>query len=183
MKIKFIFALAISACLLASPAFSQKTIQSSGGFMGRYAQAISVDPFVFLVNKVFNVTYEHRVGADNSLTGFLQYYKPLSYWSGVGLGVSYRWYIDITKEGKKALEGFSVGPLLGFTYWSLDNVLYEDQGWGSGAQLFIGAEVNYKFTFDGWFIEPNIKYSFPLGDLTGLDYTFYGFGVNLGWAW
>lgn len=182
MKIKFIIAFAILAAVIITPAFSQKTIGSSG-IMGKYGQAISIDPLVFLINKVFNVTYEHRIGEANSLTIFGQYFSPNEWWTGYGIGASYRWYIDITKDGKRALDGFSVGPMVGFSYWTMDNVFWESQGWGSGGQLYIGGEVNYKFQFENWFIEPNIKYSFPIGDLVGLNYDYYGLGVNAGYAW
>jgi hypothetical protein len=182
MKIKSIVAFLIFAAVLVAPVYSQKTISSSG-ILGKYGQAISIDPLVFLINKVFNVTYEHRIGESNSLTIFGQYFNPTSYWTGYGIGASYRWYIDIMKDGKRALDGFSVGPMVGFTYWTLDNVYWADQGWGDGGQLYIGAEVSYKFQFENWFIEPNIKYSIGIGELTGLSYDYYGLGVNAGYAW
>lgn len=180
MKLRIILPLFLLVAVFVSPAFSQKTIGggSSGG--GNYGQAISADPLDFLINDLINVTYEHRLGSDNSLTVFFQYYNPVEYWTGLGIGASYRWYFDIVKQGSRALEGFSFGPYGALTYWSFDDDYLDYE---SEATLHVGIEVAYKWIFDGFVVEPIFKYGIPISKVTGLSYDYYGLGCNIGYAW
>ncbi|MCL2039285.1 MAG: hypothetical protein FWG85_02520 [Bacteroidetes bacterium] len=144
------------------------------------SKVVSVDP-LDLINGRINATFENKMSAKNSFTVNASYWSYWDWLSAMGIGGSYRWYIDPFEEGKSALNGLSLGPRVDMFYWS-SNFEYDDP-W---VTLAIGAEVNYKWAFgDGgkWSVEPTIKFMFPV--VKGKKYTYYtnyGFGVNLGYA-
>ncbi len=171
MKNRTILALLAALVLMSSSAFAQK-----------YTSNISIDPLDLLVGKKLNLTYEHRLSAENSFTIFGSYIKWSDNWSATGIGGSYRWYLDAFKEGKTALNGLSVGPLAAVTFWTWDGggVLSYD----GGTTFLVGGEVAYKWIFKNQFsVEPIMRVAFPLGELDGLSYSGFGFGVNLGYSW
>lgn len=173
MKNRTILALLLAFVLVSSNAFAQ-----------RYTSNISLDFLDYFVGKKLNITYEHRLSAQNSITVMGSYVKISDDWSGQSIGASYRWYIDAFKEGKTALNGFSVGPAASIIFWSYDGKKYGNYGYDNGSTIQIGGEAAYKWTFSNQFtVEPILRLTFPLSDLTGLSYNGFGFGVNLGYSW
>lgn len=148
------------------------------------SKVVSIDP-IDLINGRINATFENKMSATNSFTINASYWSFNKYLSAGGVGASYRWYIDPFEEGKKSLNGLSVGPRLDFFYWTYDWSEWHMDNY-SYTTLAIGGEVNYKWAFgDGgkWIIEPSIKIAFPILKEKGYDhYTNYGFGVNIGYA-
>ena len=183
MKVKIISIFLLFAfvfCAATEDSLSQKRKVKK---LGRYSKSISADPFEFLVFNVFNATYEQRLSRNNSFTLFASYYNFSSDWTAFGIGASYRWYSDAFEDNKKALEGLSYGPMIRYSYWSFartDYYEYEDYG---GSYLVLGAEVAYKWIFDDFVVEPNIKIGFPVLNVQHLGYDPYGIGINIGYAW
>jgi hypothetical protein len=158
---------------------------SAAKFTTNSKSILSVDP-VDLINGRVNVTYEMADplfgGKNNSLTVSGSYWGYSEWLTAFGVGASYRWYLDPFDEGKRSLNGLSVGPRLDFYYWGYDYYGFSD----SWSTLAIGAEVNYKWVFaKGKFsVEPTFKFTFPIlkPDYGYFGYTNWGFGVNLGYA-
>ncbi len=146
---------------------------------GGYKYNVSIDPIDLLVSDVLNANFEFKLSNSNSFLVSASYYRYSDILTGFGIGGTYRWYFDLVKDGKKALEGFSVGPCARISYWSWDIANSE-----SDAYFTIGAEAAYKWIFDGgWSIEPIFRISFGLTDVTYLsDYNSFGLGVNLGYS-
>ena len=165
--------------LLATTFFAATLNINAASYTTSKGAVISVDP-VDLINGRLNATYEKKLSPSNSLTINGSYWMYNSYLNAFGVGASYRWYLDPFEEGKKAMNGLSVGPRLDFYYWSYDYLGF-DHSWST---LAIGAEVNYKWVFsDKWSVEPTIKFAIPILKEKGYDYyTNYGFGVNIGYC-
>jgi hypothetical protein len=146
---------------------------------GAYKYTISADPIDLLVSDVLNATFEMKINNTNSFTLFASYYHYTEWVSGYGIGGSYRWYIDLFKEGNKALKGFSVGPLARISYWTNDFANTQNS-----AFFAIGGEAAYKWIFEGgWTLEPILRLTFGLNDVGWLgDYKSFGLGVNLGYS-
>lgn len=146
-----------------------------------YKQAISIDPLDFLVSKVFNATYEHQLSKENSFTVFFSYYNYSDYWDAYGIGGSYRWYLtDLLKDKKNPIEGLSVGPMARVSFWSSDYYQLEDE---NSIYLVIGGEAAYKWVFNDFIVEPILRLGFGVTDISGLGYSGWGAGVNVGYAW
>ena len=148
-----------------------------------YQKAVSIDPIDFLVSKVFNATYEHKLSPANSFTVFVSYYDYSDYWSAFGIGASYRWYLrDIIQDNETPIGGLSVGPMARISFWDYTgpNPLRLDY---DGSLFVIGAEAAYKFTFDNWYIEPILRLGFAVSKLDNLGYDPMGGGINFGYAW
>lgn len=149
-----------------------------------YTNVLTCDPVDLLVSKVLNATFEHRVSYDNTFTITGSYYKYSDNWSAFGIGGSYRWYIDLFKEGKKPLEGFSVGPMLRLSWWNWDGDNKYGHSYDGGTYVVIGGEAAYKWVFsEHWVVEPIIRLGFGVTDVTGLGYEGWGAGVNFGYTW
>ena len=159
--------------------FTAATLGHAASYTTSKGAAISIDP-IDLINGRVNLTYEKKLGANNSLTINGSYWSWASWLSAFGVGASYRWYIDPFDEGKTTMNVLSVGPRADFFFWSYD-LSYVDHTYTTFA---IGAEVNYKWTFsDKWIVEPTLKLMIPVKKESGYDYyNNYGFGVNLGMA-
>lgn len=144
---------------------------------------ISIDPFDLLISDVVNVTFEAACGKNSSFTINGSFYNYNKYWTAWGLGASYRWYIDLFKEGKKHLNGFSVGPMARVSWWSFD----DDKGYygyDGGTYVTVGGEAAYKWIFgSGFSIEPIVRLGFGVTDIDGLGYDGWGAGINLGYTW
>lgn len=163
-------------------ALAMISISASADYTTNKTSVISVDPLDLINAGRINAIYETKFGnANNSLTINGSYWSWSEYGSAIGAGVSYRWYLDPFKEGKKALNGLSLGPRLDYYYWTWDFFAgYSDYSYST---LAIGGEVNYKWVFDNqWVVEPNIKFGIPILKESGGSYTSYGFGLNLGYA-
>ena len=168
-------------------AASLTTIAADKNYTTSKNKVVSLEPFDFLFNGRINATFETKMGASNSLTINGSYWDLSKYWSAFGLGASYRWYLDPFEEGKKALNGLSVGPRIDFFFWTYDySSVISGHKSETSSSFAIGGEVNYKWAFgDGgkWVIEPTLKLMFPVRKADGLSgYSSYGFGVNLGYA-
>ena len=143
-----------------------------------YANSISADP-LSLAFHVFNATYEHRVSPMNSFTIFGSYFTFVD-WTAYGVGASYRWYFNIN-DGKNPLAGLSAGPVAAFSTWTWDGAAY--WGYEGGGTFSIGGQAAYKWIFGGFVLEPNVMILFQTKKLSGLDWSPFGIGVNLGYAW
>ncbi|MDR0926598.1 MAG: DUF3575 domain-containing protein [Ignavibacteria bacterium] len=153
---------------------------SAANYTTNAVNVISINPFS-LIDGLLNVTFEHKLSAKNSLTVNASYWGYESYATGIGIGASYRWYIDLFEEGKSATNGLSIGPRLQYYHWSYS----WDNDWAdfSYSSLSLGVEIAYKWVFDNkWVVEPTLNYSFPIVKKSGYSFTDYGFGVNLGYA-
>ncbi len=142
-------------------------------------KAIGANP-VGLLFRIFNAKYEQKLSTMSSFT-VQGYYFPLLDWAGYGFGGSYRWYLDMGDQ-KKALEGFSVGPVASVAFWSWTGSFYNYNG---GTIFFLGGSAAYKWIFSGGFtVEPEALVTFPVNTLTGFSgYSSFGLGVTLGYAW
>lgn len=161
--------------------FALLIMASSANAQGKnaYQYNISIDPFDFVVSKTLNATFEYKLSSENSFTIAGSYYKYNDWWSAFGIGGSYRWYIDLFKEGNRALTGFSVGPCARLSFWTWD--AYGSTS--SETQLSLGGEAAYKWIFKGgWSVEPILRLTFGVLDVPGLDYGGWGAGVNLGYS-
>lgn len=145
-----------------------------------YHQAITIEPLQFLYNHVLTVTYEQQIAPKNSFTVNAAYMTLSTWASGLSVGGSYRFYLMQEKE--RAIKGFSFGPTISATFWSVDNSYYNYEG---GTAISIGAEANYKWILeDGWTVEPTFRLFFPLNNLEGYGgWNTWGFGANVGYAW
>jgi hypothetical protein len=171
VMMKRILILTIAAVMMLSSAMD---VQSKN-----YTKAISLDPLDFLINRVLNVTYEHQISKENSFTVFASYYSPDEYWSAIGIGGSYRWYLSkVLQDNKIPIEGLSVGPMARFIYWSWELGSASD----TYAAVILGGEAAYKFVFDDWVIEPIIRLGIQVTDVSA-GYNGWGVGVNAGYAW
>lgn len=148
-----------------------------------YSRAISVDPLDFLISKVFNATYEHKLSPTNSFTIFASYYSYSDWWSAYGIGGSYRWYLtELLNDNTTPIGGLSVGPMAKISFWSFDGPTYWT--YDGGTSIIIGAEAAYKYNFaDNWFVEPIVRLGFAVTDLDGLAYDPMGGGLNIGYSW
>jgi hypothetical protein len=170
-------AIAIFFACTAAPA-------SAASYTTGANNVISIDPLDLLISGRINATFEHKMSAKNSLTINASYYSFSDWWSAIGVGASYRWYVDPFEEGKSALNGLSLGPRVQYFSWNWDGPDYGYGDWGNYSSFSIGVEVAYKWTFSSkWVIEPIFKYTFPV---MKKDYGFtpddWGLGVNLGYA-
>ncbi len=143
-----------------------------------YSNSISANP-IGLAFGVLNATYENKLSPTNSFTIFGLYYGYTD-WAAFGVGGSYRWYLDIN-EGKRPIEGLSVGPMAEFGFWSWSGPSYITND--GGASFAIGGEVAYKWVFNKFVVEPIVRLSIPVVKIHGLTYHSFGGGVNLGYAW
>jgi hypothetical protein len=146
-------------------------------------KVVSLNPFA-LTWGYFNVQLEKKMGTNNSGTISLGYNYYWENWTGLYVGASYRWYLDPFEEGKKSLNGLSVGPRVDVVYWSIDSD-YKWADYGSYLGITIGAEVSYKWVFgDGkWAVEPGFNFGIPLVKKNyGFSPQAYGWGVNLGYC-
>ncbi len=156
---------------VSNNAYSQKV-------MKKYNQSITGNP-VALAFGLLNATYEQQVSKENSFTVFGSYWS-FGGWNAFGFGGSYRWYL--MQDDKKALEGFSFGPMASVGFWSYDNTGYTD--FGTGTSFAIGAEGAYKFIFDGGFtVEPIIQLGINVLEVNGLSYRAFSVGANIGYSW
>jgi hypothetical protein len=144
----------------------------------KYSSAITADPFGLVWGQL-NATYEFQTSPENSITIFGSYWGYAD-WSAFGFGGSYRWYLGFIKDGKKIIEGFSFGPRAELGFWTWNGSYYNYDG---GMTVAIGGEAGYKWIWGGFVLEPNFRLMFPVSKVTGLSYTGYGFGVNVGFAW
>lgn len=171
---KFFTSMLIVALLvgMSNFAYSQKTVK-------KYNQSITANP-VALAFGLFSFTYEQQIAKENSFTAFGSYWS-FGDWTAIGLGGSYRWYLF--QEDKRALEGFSFGPMISIGFWSFANeIAYID--YDGGTSLAVGGEAAYKFVFDGGFsVEPIIQLNLNFLDISGLDYRPFSVGCNIGYAW
>lgn len=169
--------LTLFAMCFAFIAFSTSSNAQEKNHPGTYS--LTIDPFDFLVSKTLDVTFEYKLSPKNSFTISGLYIPYNDRWSGFGLGVSYRWYFDLFKEGKKSLNGFSFGPMARASWWSDDLKIHDDETFFS-----IGGEVAYKWVFSGgWTVEPIIRLSFGVSEISGLGYEPIGAGINVGYTW
>jgi hypothetical protein len=138
-------------------------------------KAIGANP-VGLLFRIFNAKYEQKLSPTNSFT-VQGYYFPLLDWAGYGFGGSYRWYFE-----KKALEGFSVGPVASIAFWSWTGSVFNYEG---GTMVLLGGSAAYKWIFSGGFaLEPELMLTFPVNTFTGFSgYSSFGVGLTLGYAW
>lgn len=173
-KLFFIFAITL-AVMAITPAPSQAAVNSS------HEYALSVDPFDLLIGDALNLTFESKINNKNSFTLGFDYYHYNSNWSAIGFGASYRWYIDLFKEGKKGMNGFSVGPMAKVSWWTYDG---NNTNYDNSAYVVVGGECAYKWIFSsGWMIEPILRLGFGVNNVDGLDYSGWGAGINLGYTW
>ena len=175
----------ISSVLICVVTLFALVIQANAAdYTTKKTKVISIDPLDLLFEGRINATFETKMSPTNSLTINATYWNYTKYFYAIGAGASYRWYVDPFEEGKKGLNGFSVGPRAEFFSWTWDPGI---KGWETESEitLSIGAEVAYKWTFsDKWVVEPIFKLGFPVKkpDWGGWSYTNWGLGVNLGHA-
>ncbi|HET7152426.1 MAG TPA: hypothetical protein VFJ29_01575 [Candidatus Kapabacteria bacterium] len=148
----------------------------------QYSNSIGADPISLAFGRLA-VTYEHRVSTSNSFSIFGSYWSFID-WAAYGIGGSYRWYLDVGND-KQALEGLSVGPLIGFASWSWSgDAAFLNTSYSGGISIIICGSAAYKWVFGGFVVEPNATISFNAVQPTGLSgYNAFGLGVNLGYAW
>ena len=144
----------------------------------KYNQNIAANP-LGLIFGILNVTYEQQIQPKNSFTVSGFFYSYDEDWTGGVIGGSYRFYL--LQEDKRAIEGFSFGPLAQIAFWSYNGHAAYD----GGSVFYIGGEAAYKWVFNKNFsVEPIFSLFFGLNQLTGLGgFQSYGLGVNLGYAW
>ena len=140
-----------------------------------YSNAISINPFALVWSWV-DITYETQLSPTNSLTIFGSFYSS-GWWTSYGIGASYRWYLDLFKDGKSPIEGFSVGPRAAVNWWSWDNYYGYIGDNDNHIGFAIGGEAGYKWVWGGFMVEPLITLMFGSN-----DYGSWG-GVNVGYAW
>ncbi len=179
MKIRTSIILALAVVLLALPAGNMKAQEKSGL---NYGHVISANP-IGLALGIFNATYEHRLSKTNSLTVSGYFYSYASSWAAYGVGGSYRWYLNVFEDGKKPIEGLSVGPAAVISFWSYDWDGYGNSPYDGGTSIAIGGEAAYKWIFGSFSVEPLFQLLISLVDISGLSYQSWGLGVNLGYAW
>lgn len=144
-----------------------------------YSQSITANP-LGLAFGLLNATYEQQLSPNNSFT-VSGYYFSITDWNAYGIGGSYRWYIDLFKTRQKPIEGFSVGPKAGFSFWGWDGItgIYDD-----GMTITIGGEALYKWVWDGFALEVGINLDFPVIKPKGLSgLTPFGLVAAVGYAW
>src|SRR5579883_2806914 len=90
----------------------------------QYANSIGADPISLAFGRLA-VTYEHRVSTTNSFSIFGSYWSFVD-WTAYGIGGSYRWYLDVGND-KQALEGLSVGPIVGIAFWSWGGTVFRSE--------------------------------------------------------
>lgn len=146
----------------------------------RYSHNISGDLLNYLEVDRFDVTYEHQLSAMNSFTIIGSWYDYSSYFDIFGLGASYRWYPKLFEDGKKSLEGFSVGPMITMVYWKYSYLSRDD----TYITFNIGGEAAYKWVFNGFSVEPKITLLIQINKPDNFS-TWKGvsLGCNLGYAW
>lgn len=160
-------------------AFSDSSNAQERNHKGNYS--LSVDPGELLLKNVLNVTFEYKLSPKNSFTVVGSYYNYNEWWKAYGIGGSYRWYIDLFKEGKNGLNGFSVGPMLRASWWNFD---YNGYTGDTETLVAIGAEAAYKWVFSGgWTVEPILRLSFGVSEISSLGYEPIGAGINVGYTW
>lgn len=145
----------------------------------RFENAISVDPVDLLIGKTLSVTYEHQVAKINTITGSVLYARYDEHWSAFGIGACYRWYPLFLDDGKKPIEGLSVGPMARLLFFNFSNGPVSE----NDTYIVIGGDAAYKWIFDKWVVEPVFHLGIGLTSITGLGYNGWGLGVNLGYAW
>jgi hypothetical protein len=144
-----------------------------------YNQCIGGNPLGLLFG-VLSVVYEQKVQPKNTFV-VAGYYWNYSNWSAYGIGGSYRWYLKPFEDKKRCIEGFSIGPTIGLNFWSYNGVYQND--WG-GTSFSIGAQVAYKWVWDGFYLEPTFEFSIPISNPRGdFNYHSYGLGATIGYAW
>ncbi len=145
----------------------------------KYNQNVAANP-LGLIFGVLNVSYEQQIQPKNSFTVSGSYYS-FGDWVAGTIGGSYRFYM--MQEDKRAIEGFSFGPLAQIAFWSWNGSEYSS--YEGGTVFYIGAEAAYKWVFSKNFsVEPIFSLFFPLNQVSGLGgFQSYGLGVNLGYAW
>jgi hypothetical protein len=167
------------ALLVAVFAFGLTQNTFAQGSRYNYSHTISANP-ILLAFSILNVTYEHQVSPINSFTIFGQYFSVVD-WAAYGVGGSYRWYPKLFDDGKRALEGFGVGPAAALSFWSWEGYTgYTDYG---GTLFEIGGEASYKWVWGGFALEPIVRLMIPVTKITGYSAGAFGAGVNLGYAW
>ncbi|MGA2297257.1 MAG: hypothetical protein ABSG15_06905 [FCB group bacterium] len=160
--------------------FALLIICSTNLWAQRYSHSISANP-IGLVFGIFNATYEQQTAPINSFTVFGNYWSVLD-WSAYGFGGSYRWYPHLFEDGKKPLEGFSVGPRADIGFWSWTG-FGSYSGYG-GTSIAIGGEAAYKWVFGGFVVEPIIVLEINVSKVVGYtNYNAFAGGCNLGYAW
>jgi hypothetical protein len=179
MKLKISLVLLIAAIAISIVPDKLSAQRSS------YNEAITVEPLNFLINGIINAKYEQKLSPTNSFTvgGLLAYSHPSGgTWLGIGVGGSYRWYVDLFKTRQKPIQGFSVGPRASILYLSFDNE-QNASPLKNGTIFRIGGEANYKWIWDAFVLEAGILLEFPV--LNGSDFEPGAFGLNasIGYAW
>lgn len=142
-----------------------------------YSNALTADPISLLIARVLNAQYEWKTSTTNSLAVRGLIVPSYSSYSAFGLGGSYRFYI----ADSRALSGLSVGP-------SLDLLFFSSSSLDRTATIAsIGGEIQYKWIFSQFVLEPNLNVRFFLAGNEGVGNAFsgvgIGLGVNLGYAW
>lgn len=185
MKFKIVTVIILIGFILISSTddvFAQKKRKRG---LGKYSQAISVDPFDYLFMEKLDVAYEMRVKPKTSFRLMGSLYLPSSIWTGVGVTASYRWFFQIMHDRKRAIEGFSVGPEVGVEFWSYDEGIdVTKEEWG-GLQITVGASASYKFVIGRHLmVEPNFRLKFAPIEEPNLihDYLISG-GISMGYIW
>jgi hypothetical protein len=178
--------------VLSSIPLAAQTPQSQPANTGTnaiYTSAISADP-IHLVFGWFDATYEYRLSVNNSILANGNYWG-WNNWSGYGLTIAYRRYFSFSKGGqlnKQALEGFSLGPMVGIAFWSWKgDAEYNNDGsqFTGGTSVQVGIAAAYKWIFNGgWFIEPNLLMLFnPVHPSHFAGFPQFDVGGNIGYAW
>ena len=143
-----------------------------------YSKSIGADP-LGLAFGLFNATFESKISSTNSFTLFGSYWTYVD-WSAYGFGGSYRWYFDLN-DGKRPITGLSAGPFASVGFWTWGGPSYID--YSGGTSFAIGGEVAYKWVFGGFVVEPILRLALPVSKVNGLNYTSFGLGCTLGYAW
>jgi hypothetical protein len=178
MKLKALLVIFISLCFFFS--VNDVSAQKIGG--KRYQNAIGINP-ISLVWKQLVVNFEFQVDKFNTINIQGLYWFPGDDWVGYGLSGTYRWYImDLFKDRKIPIQGFSVGPTVGFLHFGWNGMnLYDNYG---GTSFAIGGEAAYKWIFNDWVVEPKFQLLIDITSVNGLSgWSPFTLGCSVGYAW
>jgi hypothetical protein len=177
-KFLTILTLVFLVAAFTSNSFAQKVKASEV-----YNSTIFVNPFG-LIWGLIDVAYEQKLSDANSIKINGQYWNWGSGWTGFGIGGSYRWYLDVFKDNKVPLQGFSVGPRIDVFKWSWSSDIVGLSTYDGGVYVGIGGEAAYKWVFSGgWTVEPSFYLAIPISKVNGLGLNGYGLSVGLGYSW
>lgn len=154
-----LFSTVAFACIALSVAFSSNTYGQAR--TSTKTQVISIDALgLFQSGNIITLQYEWKTAPTNSVHIRGRFSNYSSYYTGFGVGAGYRFYI----ADSRALTGLSVAPVAEVWFYSSSEL-------NSSSTVFgVGGEVQYKWIFDQFSVEPGVGIGIGFG---GDDITYY----------